>query len=74
MNKMNIGKTPIKQKRPKIHKIWNAEIIDGEIVFREKYIIINDKGETIGSPIFESKEGAEEWLDFHFPVNKYSID
>jgi hypothetical protein len=63
---------PVKPKRPKIHKIWNAEIVDGEIVFCEKYIIVNHKGETMEAPIFETKENALNWLDEHHPACNYS--
>ena len=62
-----------KPKRPKVHKIWSAEIVDGDIVFSEKYIIINYKGETMEAPIFDSKKSAEEWLDLNHPANKYSL-
>lgn len=61
-----------KPKRPRIQKIIFVEIIDGEFVTSDKWIIVNERGETLEAPIFSSKKEAEEWLDEYYPKHNYA--
>ncbi|MBY4867022.1 hypothetical protein [Burkholderia anthina] len=68
---MNYGKFKSKPVRPHIQKIIIAEMIDDEIVFQERFIIVNSKGETLHAQIFTNKKEALEWLDTHHPASNY---
>lgn len=72
MNNIKTGKMSSKPKRPMIKKIVMAEVIDDEIFFNEKWIIVNHKGETLEAPIFTSKEDALNWLDQCYPDRDYA--
>jgi len=72
MNKIRTGSFSSKSQRPEIQKILIAEVIDGEIVVHERWIIVNHKGETLEAPIFHTKEQAIDWLDEYFPEQDYA--
>lgn len=58
--------------RPKVQKIILLEVIDGEVYSTEKFIIVNERGETLEAPIFANKIDAENWLDQNYPEHNYS--
>lgn len=72
MVNLKTGKIGSKPKRPSIHKIIFVEIFDGEFVTSEKWIIVNDRGETLEAPIFSTKKEAEDWLDEFHPKQNYA--
>ena len=72
MVNLKTGKIGSKPTRPSVHKIIFVEIFDGEFVTSEKWIIVNDRGETLEAPIFSTKKEAEDWLDKFHPKQNYA--
>ncbi len=74
MATLKAGNFKSKPNRPKIQKIIFVEIIDGEFTTSDKWIIVNDRGETLDAPIFSTKKDAEDWLDEFHPKQNYALE
>lgn len=72
MTNFNKNRFTSKHQRPIIQKILIAEVVDGEIVVHDRWIIVNYKAETLEAPIFHTKEQALDWLDEHHPAQNYA--
>lgn len=72
MNNFDKNRFTSKPQRPMIQKIWIAEVVDGEVVIHDRWIIVNYKGETLEAPIFDNEKAALDWLDEHHPAQNYA--
>lgn len=72
MNNIKTGSYNSKPQRPMIQKIWIAEVVDGEVVIHDRWIIVNYKGETLEAPIFDNEKAALDWLDVNHPAQDYA--
>ena len=74
MVKLKTGKMGAKERRPRVQKIIFIEVIEGEAITTEKWIIVKSNGETLEAPIFSTKKEAEEWLDQYHPSQNYASE